>query len=96
MSIALHRTRGIGIDSSSGLIVGHASLFDSPEFDRSPEGEEAAACSSSESSSIGKNSDASLDGDREEDEEEEDSEVQSSYRGPLDMMDALEEVLPRR
>lgn len=83
---------GIG---SSGLIGGQASLFDSPEFDRSPDGEEAAACSSSESSSIGKNSDASLDGDREEDEEE-DSEVQSSYRGPLDMMDALEEVLPRR
>lgn len=94
MSIAVHRNGVIGIESSP-RIGGHASLFNAPEFDRVPDGDEAAACSSSESSSIGKNSDASLDGGREEDDEEE-NEVQSSYRGPLEMMDALEEVLPHR
>lgn len=98
MSTALHGHRGI-IDSSLG-IGSHSSVLESPEFDagdrRADGGGEAAAaeeCGSSESSSIGKNSDASLDGD---DDGEEENEVQSSYRGPLEMMDSLEEVLPFR
>lgn len=41
------------------------------------------------SSSIGRNSDSSSDG-------EDSGEVQSSYKGPLDTMDALEESLPIR
>lgn len=48
-------------------------------------------CSSSSTSSIGRNSDLSSDG-----ENEEENEVQSSYKGPLNMMDSLEEVLPMR
>ncbi|PON73112.1 hybrid signal transduction histidine kinase M-like protein [Parasponia andersonii] len=51
--------------------------------------------SSSSLSSIGKNSDLSerscSDG-----EDSEENEAQSSYKGPLEMMDALEEVLPIR
>ncbi|CAI9771502.1 unnamed protein product [Fraxinus pennsylvanica] len=47
--------------------------------------------SASESSSIGKNSDIS-----EKSLDNLDEEVQSSYKGPLDAMDALEEVLPIR
>ncbi|KAK1377841.1 Damaged dna-binding 2 [Heracleum sosnowskyi] len=61
----------------------------SPAIDRS---DELDSCSSS---SIGKNSDvsngSSSDG---EDESRGDSEVQSSFKGPLDCLDSLEEVLP--
>lgn len=46
---------------------------------------------SSSSSSIGRNSDVSSDG-----EDCGENEAQSSYKGPLDMMEALEEVLPIR
>lgn len=51
--------------------------------------------SSSESSSIGRNS------DDEEDEEchggdAEENEAESPYKGPLDLMESLEEVLPVR
>ncbi|KAL2489586.1 uncharacterized protein Fot_42878 [Forsythia ovata] len=49
--------------------------------------------SASESSSIGKNSDIS---EKSLDNFDENEEVQSSYKGPLDAMDALEEVLPIR
>lgn len=70
----------IDIATSFGLI------FQSP-----PAVEEAVASSSS---SIGKNSDAS--GRSLSDDGEENDEAQSSYKGPLDMMDALEEVLPLR
>ncbi|KAK9946195.1 hypothetical protein M0R45_011670 [Rubus argutus] len=70
----------IDIATSFGLI------FESP-----PAVEEAVASSSS---SIGKNSDAS--GRSSSDDGEENDEAQSSYKGPLDMMDALEEVLPLR
>ncbi|KAK4761267.1 hypothetical protein SAY87_006160 [Trapa incisa] len=97
MSIVIHRSGVIGVESSPS-IGGQASMFDTPEFHRRSKGEEADAAgfsSSSESSSIGKNSDASLVGGIEEDDEE-DNEVQSSYRGPLEMMNALEEVLPRK
>ncbi|CAA3009197.1 Hypothetical predicted protein [Olea europaea subsp. europaea] len=47
--------------------------------------------SASESSSIGKNSDIS-----EKSSDNLDEEVQSSFKGPLDAMDALEEALPIR
>ncbi|KAF6171090.1 hypothetical protein GIB67_015038 [Kingdonia uniflora] len=57
---------------------------------KTPVEEESDSCSSS---SIGKNSDVSgvSDGGGGDDDE---NEVQSSYKGPLDTMDALEEVLP--
>lgn len=51
---------------------------------------------SSASSSIGKNSDLSERSSSEEGEDYEENEAQSSYKGPLEMMEALEEVLPMR
>lgn len=48
---------------------------------------------SDESSSIGKNSDLS---DNSVEKSGDDEEVQSSYKGPLDAMEALEQVLPIR
>lgn len=57
--------------------------------------ERADELDSCSSSSIGKNSDvsgeSSIDG---EDDSRGDDEVQSSFKGPLDCLDALEEVLP--
>ncbi|KAE8099920.1 hypothetical protein FH972_017864 [Carpinus fangiana] len=53
------------------------------------DGDDLNACSSS--SSIGTNSDLGSDG-----EDFGENEAQSSYRGPLDVMEALEEVLPIR
>lgn len=50
-------------------------------------------CSSSSSSSIGKNSDMS---GRSKENSGDADEVQSSYKGPLDDMEALEQVLPMR
>ncbi|XP_027180865.1 uncharacterized protein LOC113779480 [Coffea eugenioides] len=50
-------------------------------------------CSSSSTSSIGKNSDVS---GRSVENPGDSAEVQSSYKGPLDAMEALEEVLPIR
>ncbi|KAL3497414.1 hypothetical protein ACH5RR_040146 [Cinchona calisaya] len=51
------------------------------------------SCSSSSTSSIGKNSDVS---EKSMENSGETEEVQSSYKGPLDAMEALEEVLPIR
>ncbi|KAL4303915.1 hypothetical protein GQ457_10G001640 [Hibiscus cannabinus] len=107
MSIALERigTAGFGRVMKCGC---DASRFESPvkEMKRFPtvsvaEEEEDWRGSSSvtTSSSIGRNSDdddgvfgrsSSDGGDREE------NEVQSSYKGPLDMMNSLEQVLPMR
>ncbi|KAM1550625.1 hypothetical protein TB1_042236 [Malus domestica] len=91
MSTALNSAAArIGIAPSSGFACGGL-LFDSPETRRRvPAGE--VSVSSASSSSIGKNSD---------DESErydggENDEAQSSYKGPLDMMNELEEVLPMR
>jgi len=110
MSIACHSNRGVGIQTAglTRMRVSRGLVFDSPEFP--PEdgrvaasGDDAGkelvnactASTSSSSSSIGKNSDlsqrSSSDG-----EECEENEAQSSYKGPLEMMDALEEVLPVR
>lgn len=55
----------------------------------------ASASSSSSSSSIGKNSDLSVRSSS-DGEDCEENEAQSSYKGPLEMMEALEEVLPIR
>ncbi|KAF8032601.1 hypothetical protein BT93_D1501 [Corymbia citriodora subsp. variegata] len=97
MSVALHSSRRVEIEPP-GFSIGDArpSIFDPPELDSSG-GHEATtpAQSSSESSSIGKNSDDT--GNRSSGGEDgEENEVQSSYKGPLEMMDALEEVLPTR
>ena len=51
--------------------------------------------SSTSTSSIGKNSDLSSERSM-EDEDSGENEAQSAYKGPLDMMDSLEEVLPIR
>ncbi|GFQ00046.1 hypothetical protein PHJA_002148600 [Phtheirospermum japonicum] len=57
---------------------------------------EKASCSNeSSSSSIGKNSDLSEDLS-EKSGDDDDEEVESKYKGPLDAMDALEQVLPIR
>lgn len=109
MSIAFHRNRGIHTQASgcSRNGVSRSLVFDSAAGDGrvaasggDASKELANACtastsSSSSSSSIGKNSDlserSSSDG-----EECEENEAQSSYKGPLDMMESLEEVLPVR
>ncbi|XP_030448553.1 protein OXIDATIVE STRESS 3 LIKE 1 [Syzygium oleosum] len=110
MSVALHSGRGVEVEPP-GFSIGAVrppSAFDPPELDSSGgEGGGAAAArparsssSSSLSSSIGKDSDdtgnRSSGGGGEEEEDGEEHEVQSFYKGPLEMMDALEEVLPMR
>ncbi|KAM5566175.1 protein OXIDATIVE STRESS 3 LIKE 2 [Rosa sericea] len=88
MSIALDRIGDVA--PSSGFMHGGAMSF-GLIFESSPGEDRAPAVASSSSSSIGKNSDVLSDeGDEENDE------AQSSYNGPLDMMEALEEVLPIR
>lgn len=94
MSIALQRSNSSSIQRSEFMQCVSSSVFESPEanvFDgerRFPAGRERD--SSSSSSSIGRNSDASGDSSDGEDL----NEVQSSYKGPLDDLDKLEEVLP--
>ncbi|KGN55382.1 vitellogenin-2 [Cucumis sativus] len=105
MSITLDRVRQVD-DKRSGFSpedLGYGSVFQrlvTHDVDRVVEGfqkeeaDESNTCSSastSSSSSIGRNSDQSDDEDNGENDE-----VQSSYKGPLDMMDSLEEVLPVR
>ncbi|KAM3693706.1 hypothetical protein ACJW31_07G004000 [Castanea mollissima] len=66
-------------------------IYDSPRF-RAERVEDS--CSSS---SVGRNSDTSDGGgggDDDDDESGEESEVQSSFKGPLDTMNDLQEVLP--
>ncbi|KAF5748365.1 serine/arginine repetitive matrix protein 2-like [Tripterygium wilfordii] len=103
MSIAVDSNRRIDIEAS-GLARGGVAcvpataVFDSlderREVNAAVEGE-AEVCSSSSTSSIGQNSDLSArSGSEGEDGEE--NEVQSKYKGTLDSMEALEEVLPIR
>lgn len=104
MSIALESSRN-GIERSGfvPVISPCISIFDSPEPSRKLAGEmlsldrrtpakmdDSDSCSSS---SIGRNSDCS--GGSASDGEDS-GEVQSSYKGPLDTMDALEDSLPIR
>ncbi|KAM4097487.1 hypothetical protein ACJW30_07G003700 [Castanea mollissima] len=63
-------------------------IYDSPRF-RAERVEDS--CSSS---SVGRNSDTSDGGGGDDDESGEESEVQSSFKGPLDTMNDLQEVLP--
>ncbi|GMY36447.1 protein OXIDATIVE STRESS 3 LIKE 2-like [Fagus crenata] len=65
-------------------------IYDSPRFPAERVGD-MDSCSSS---SIGRNSDSSAGSSDGGDESGGESEVQSSYKGPLDTMNALEEVLP--
>ncbi|CAB4285826.1 unnamed protein product [Prunus armeniaca] len=74
---------------SSGLVA-CGLLFDSPENCRRVPPGEAAVSSTTSSSIVNNSDDESGSGDGENDE------AQSSYKGPLDMMNALEEVLPMR
>ncbi|KAM1159154.1 hypothetical protein ACFX2J_032160 [Malus domestica] len=88
MSIALNNaTVRIDITPSSGF-TGNGLIFDSSENCRRVTVGEVTVCSSS-SSSIGKNSNNGS----ESNDGGENDEVQSSYKGPLDMMNELEEVL---
>ncbi|KAK7857303.1 hypothetical protein CFP56_018527 [Quercus suber] len=68
-------------------------IYDSPRFRAERVGDAEDSCSSS---SIGRNSDTSDGGGGGGggDESGEESEVQSSFKGPLDTMNALQEVLP--
>lgn len=109
MSIAFHSNRGFDIQTNgfTHAEVTCSLVFDLPEFppekgrvavsgdDAVKESINACSASTSSSSSIGKNSDlserSSSDG-----EECEENEAQSSYKGPLDVMEALEQVLPLR
>ncbi|KAJ6698254.1 hypothetical protein OIU79_011723 [Salix purpurea] len=79
---------------NSGRIGCVASLFESPVERRKEMEEECSPSSSttSSSSSIGKNSDLTDGGE----DGLEENEVQSAYKGTLDSMEALEEVLPVR
>lgn len=69
-------------------------IYDSPRFRAERVGDDEDSCSSS---SIGRNSvsDTSDGGGGDDDDESgEESEVQSAFKGPLDTMNALQEVLP--
>lgn len=99
MSIAVDSTCNIDMDSTGfprgrlGFVV-TSSVFDSPVGRREEMAEECSPSSSttSSSSSIGKNSDLTDGGE----DGLEENEVQSAYKGTLDSMEALEEVLPIR
>ncbi|XP_021890719.1 uncharacterized protein LOC110809261 [Carica papaya] len=94
MSLAFERIELSGLGSV--VACGSASIFEPVIHTERRIGEdEPECCNSSSTSSIGRNSDS--EGDRSsEDENCDENEAESSYRGPLDMMDSLEEVLPSR
>ncbi|XP_065849918.1 protein OXIDATIVE STRESS 3 LIKE 1-like [Euphorbia lathyris] len=92
MSIAFHRSSGNSVQRSAFIVHDMPSFLGAFQGDRRfPVAEDDD--DSSSSSSIGRNSDLSSDGE-DSGEEFEVSEVQSLYKGPLDTMAALEEVLP--
>lgn len=99
MSIALQSSNGGGdAIRRSRFIHGVPclSIYDSSEpkvfaEDRRRLERESDSCSSS---SVGRNSD--LSGGSSDGDDSADDEVQSSFKGPLDTMDALEEVLPTK
>ncbi|OVA08347.1 hypothetical protein BVC80_209g72 [Macleaya cordata] len=86
-------TTETGRSSMSGILPGDLRLpLNNPAIMAVEEPKDLDdSCSSS---SIGRNSDSS--GRSVESDGEDETEVQSSYKGPLDTMDALEEVLPIR
>lgn len=83
MSFTIERSKFLRGDGGP-----YAPIYAATRFPAEQRGNDFESCSSS---SIGRNSDSSSDGG---DESGGESEVQSSYKGPLDTMDALEEVLP--
>ncbi|KAL1335585.1 hypothetical protein HN51_064429 [Arachis hypogaea] len=87
MPLAMGSDAGVTIERSS--FVNCASICDR---DFPEEEEESDASSSSSSSSIGRNSGSSEDSSDREDSGE--TEVQSSFKGPLDTMNDLEQDLP--
>ncbi|XP_057507171.1 uncharacterized protein LOC130790216 isoform X2 [Actinidia eriantha] len=99
MSIALESSTSNRIERSGlrhGMSCG--SVYDSPEIFSGDRRLTAAkkveeVVESSSSSSIGRNSDLSG-GESDGDGDSGEGEIQSSYKGPLDNLDALEEVLP--
>lgn len=90
-------TRGLVFDSPvEGRIAGAGDSDTVKESNAcNDETSSASASASASSSSIGKNSDLSVRSSSDGDDCEE-NEAQSSYKGPLEMMEALEEVLPIR
>ncbi|KAJ7979244.1 Myotubularin-related 2 [Quillaja saponaria] len=88
MSIALESNSG-GTINRSKFIGGMPCMS---IYDRSFQPERGDDSDSSSSSSIGRNSDSS--GGSSDGEDSGENEVQSSFKGPLDTMDALEDVLP--
>ncbi|XP_075672632.1 uncharacterized protein LOC142642163 [Castanea sativa] len=89
MCLFYNRTMSITIERSKFMQC--IPIYDSPRF-RAERVEDS--CSSS---SVGRNSDTSGGGggdDDDDDESGEESEVQSSFKGPLDTMNDLQEVLP--
>lgn len=89
--VLLFETMSITIERSEYIRGGGAPyipIYDSTPFPAEDRGGDMDSCSSS---SIGRNTESSSNGG---DESEGESEVQSSYKGPLDTMDALAEVLP--
>ncbi|XP_018811493.1 uncharacterized protein LOC108984112 [Juglans regia] len=83
MSITIDRSKFLHGDGGP-----YAPIYGATRFRAEQRGDDLESCSSS---SIGRNSDSLSDGG---DESGGESEIQSSYKGPLDTMDALEEVLP--
>jgi hypothetical protein len=79
----------IELDSKPAGLTRGGTLCAGVLVDKAVDGDDLKDCSPS--SSIGTNSDLGSDG-----EDLGENEAQSSYRGPLDMMNALEEVLPIR
>lgn len=99
MSIAVDNACNIGMDAPGftrgrmGAVV-TSSVFEPPVERREEmaEGRSPSSLTTSSTSSIGKDSDLSGGGEDGLDE----NEVQSAYKGALDSMEGLEEVLPIR
>ncbi|KAI4344605.1 hypothetical protein L6164_011812 [Bauhinia variegata] len=88
MPLALESNGGDTIEKSEFIHGMPRTMID----DRSLPAEREADSDSDSSSSIGRNSDSSEESSDREDFGE--NEVQSSYKGPLDSINDLEEVLP--
>lgn len=79
-------------DHRSASVIRNGDAVPGKELNESP----CSSSATSTTSSIGRNSDDVSSGRSLEGEDCGENEGQSSYNGPLDMMDALEEVLPIR
>lgn len=104
MTIALESSSRIERSGLRHGMMSCGSVYESPESGRPVAGNFAGdrqlergkeVGDSSSSSSIGRDSDSSG-GESDGDADSGDGEVQSSFKGPLDSLDALEEVLPMK